>query len=61
MNANDALLMFEFPYDRKAAEFSLDALQADDVTDHAGEVPTLPIRTRFLADRPTPDDWPVYD
>ena len=61
MNANDALLMFEFPNERKVAEFSLDALQPDAITGHAGDVPARPIQVRLLADRPTPDDWPVYD
>jgi hypothetical protein len=57
MNATDALV-FEYPDE---PEFSLAALQSGDMIDPATDVSEQPIRSRFLADRPTPDDWPIYD
>jgi hypothetical protein len=60
MNTNDPVPVLEFPDDRKA-EFSLEALRANNVTDYAPDVSAWPIRAKFLADRPTPDDWPIFD
>jgi len=60
MNTNDPVSVLEFP-DARKAKFSLDALLANNMTDDAAEVSAWPIRAKLLADRPTPDDWPIFD
>jgi hypothetical protein len=58
MNTNDPVPVLEFPDERKT---SLNTLRADNVTDYVADVAAWPIRAKFLADRPTPDDWPIFD
>jgi hypothetical protein len=60
MNTDDPVSVLEFPDDRKA-EFRLDAPRADNETNYVADVSAWPIRAKFIADRPTPDDWPIFD